>query len=111
LLTYTWYAEAGKEVWIVYARLLLFTMESGKQSFEDFINEINMVLKNRKGFKGAIYFTDEKIGENGALFLWESEKDAEKARNVVLSKLTDVLNGAVKGSIWLPLFKVVEPTE
>ena len=69
---------------------------------------LNDTLRRTKGFVNATYFTDEAIGEHGALILWDSKKNAKAARKIVFSKLKEAVNDILTNTIWFPLLKVVE---
>ncbi len=48
---------------MTYARLLQFKMEPGSGSvIQELVNKFDPVLKARKGFKGATYFSDATMG-------------------------------------------------
>lgn len=97
---------------MTYARLLQFRLEPGKESIvQELVNKFAPVLKARKGFKDATYFSDTTTGECGVLVLWDSEENAETSRAEVFPKFEEAVKGLLTEPPRLPLFKVIEPEE
>lgn len=93
------------------ARLVMFTMGPGKRAVaEKMADQFLAAMKSLQGFKGATFLVDERVGEYGALSLWESKAEAEAAGEALTPDLQQALQGIVQGPPTQRQFEVYEPS-
>ena len=94
----------------MYAQLVLFTLRPDTRSTgEKIADQFVSAYKSQKGFKNVTFFSDNEIGEYGAMSLWESKEDVEAWMELAGPELEKALTGIVKGPPVRRLFEVYEP--
>jgi hypothetical protein len=96
----------------LYARLVVFTLGDGKRLVaEKITKEFDAVSRKLRGFRGNVYFFDDRVGEYRALNYWDTKSDAEDANNVMFPKLEKELENIVEKKPVVKLFEVYDPAD
>jgi hypothetical protein len=92
----------------MYARLVRFSLSSGKQDVAQALaDDIAPLIESQPGCGGVTVFGDERDGAFGLFVLWDTEEHADAAAKVVRPKLDEHLSPHVKGPPNARLFKVL----
>ena len=93
-----------------YARLILFTLGPGTRSTaEALADEMIPTVKAQKGFKDISFLVDAETGEYGAFILWDSQENADAAKEALVPVLLSKIGSMVKSPPSIKLFEVYEP--
>ncbi|MEW5957453.1 MAG: antibiotic biosynthesis monooxygenase [Chloroflexota bacterium] len=93
----------------MYARLVMFSGKPGSRAkAEKLADQAASIYRTLKGFKSAMFITDEAVGEYVALSQWESKEAAEAIREA-LAPVQHALSDIVTGPPMIRLFEVYEP--
>ncbi|MCS7462330.1 hypothetical protein N0M98_19500 [Paenibacillus doosanensis] len=93
-------------------RLILFTLAPGsKESAEKLFDELNVISRKQKGFRGNVYFSDDSKGEYGAINYWNSAMDADAASLILGPMFEQKVEPAVQETPVVKIFEVYDPLE
>lgn len=96
----------------MFARMVFFKLEPGsRQLAEKVVQELNLLSRKQRGFRGNSYFFEDHTGEYAALNYWESKKDAELANAVMFPYFQAAIKDVVKEQPDLRIFEVYDPME
>lgn len=91
----------------MYARLVRFSLNSGKQAVAQAVaDELAPSITAQQGCKGVTVFVDDD-GEAGIFVLWDSEDNANAAAQLIRPLLDKHLSGNIAGPPDARLFKVI----
>ncbi|QRG68463.1 antibiotic biosynthesis monooxygenase family protein [Brevibacillus choshinensis] len=96
----------------MFARMVFFKLEPGSRRLaEKVVQELNLLARKQKGFRGNSYFFEDHKGEYAALNYWESKKDAESANAIMFPHFREAVKDAMKEEPDLRIFEVYDPME
>ncbi|QGQ47695.1 hypothetical protein E6W99_20625 [Metabacillus sediminilitoris] len=96
----------------LYARLVVFTLGDGKRLLaEKITKEFDKVSRTLRGFRGNVYFFDDRVGEYRALNYWDTKSDAEDANEVMFPKLENELSNISEKKPVVKMFEVYDPAD
>lgn len=96
----------------MFARMVFFKLEPGsRQVAEKVVQELNLLSRKQKGFRGNSYFFEDHKGVYAALNYWESKKDAESANAIMFPHFCEAVKDVVKEEPDLRIFEVYDPME
>ncbi|WNC15806.1 antibiotic biosynthesis monooxygenase [Brevibacillus brevis] len=96
----------------MFARMVFFKLEPGSRRLaEQVVQELNLISRQQKGFRGNAYFFEDGKGEYAALNYWESKKDAESANAIMFPYFQAAVRDVVKEEPALRIFEVYDPLE
>ncbi len=94
----------------MYARIVLFTLGSGKRSTaEQIADTLIPAIKAQHGCEAAMSVIDDEEGEYGLVVLWASKEDAEAAAKVMAPRLRSALQDVATEPPSVRLMEVYEP--
>ena len=94
----------------MYARIVLFTLGSGKRSTAvEIADALIPAIKAQRGCDAAMSLIDDEAGEYGLVVLWASKEDAEVAAKVTGPRLRSALQGVATEPPTIRLMEVYEP--
>ena len=67
------------------------------------------ILKARRGYKGATFFGNDKVGEYGSFVIWASKEDADAAAEALFPILKEKLSSIAKETVKHTLYDNIEP--
>jgi uncharacterized lipoprotein YehR (DUF1307 family) len=95
-----------------YARLVRYKLGTGQRRIaEKLAKEFDAINRNLPGFRGNVYFFDDKAGEYRALNYWDTKTDAENAHKILFPKLENELKNFTKEKPTYKFFEVYDPFE
>ena len=93
-------------------RLILFHLPPGsKASAEKLFDELNVVSRKQKGFRGNVYFSDDAKGEYGAINYWNSSLDADAANRILAPMFEARVVQTMQAAPVVKIFEVYDPLE
>ncbi len=93
-----------------YARLILFTLGPGtRATAEALADEMISTVKAQKGFEDISFLVDAEAGEYGAFVVWDSQENADVAKEALVPVLLSKIGDMVKSPPSIKLFEVYEP--
>jgi hypothetical protein len=101
-----------QEVRKMYARLVVFTLGNKKRQIaEKLTKEFDAITRKLSGFRGNVYFFDDREGEYRALNYWDTKDHAEDANSVMFPKLEKELENINVKKPVVRLFEVYDPSD
>lgn len=95
-----------------YARLIHYKLGAGQRVVaENLTKEFDQLTRDLYGFRGNVYFFDDRSGEYRALNYWDTKDDAEKAHNLLFPKLKKELLQYTTEEPTFKFFEVYDPYE
>ncbi|MBO1510598.1 hypothetical protein [Metabacillus bambusae] len=96
----------------MYARLVVFNLGNGKRrTAEELTKQLDSETRKLRGFRGSVYFFDDRASEYRALNYWDTKSHAEDANNVMLPKLEKDLGKMSEKKPIVKLFEVFDPAD
>ena len=92
----------------MYVRLVRFRYgPEGAAKATELADDLVPAIEQQPGCRGAICFGDASDGEYGLLVLWDSEKSANDAREVIGPRMSKHFEGNLQGDTDIRLFEVL----
>jgi uncharacterized lipoprotein YehR (DUF1307 family) len=98
----------GKKM--IYARLVYYKLGTGQRGVaEKLTKKFDAINRTLPGFRGNVYFFDDKAGEYRALNYWNTKNDAEHAHQVLFPALENELKNFTTEKPSYRFFEVYDP--